>query len=66
MDNRMRRTVPLRQGGSVTAEGCVVNLVEKNAEEGSRFVVRVWLKVGMDLDDECGGDGGEQTSLLPS
>ena len=38
--------------------------MNEDAEEGRRFVVRVRLEVGVDLDNECGGDGGEQTSLL--
>ena len=53
------------EGWGVVSERGVVDLVEKNTEEVCGHVVRVLLEVGVDLDDECGGDGGEQTSLSP-
>ena len=52
--------------GRVASESGVVDLVYKNAEEGCSLIVRVLLQVGLDIDDECGGDGGEQTGLSPS
>jgi hypothetical protein len=55
----------LWEGWRVVAEGGVIDLVNKDAEESCSLVVRVWFELGADLDDECGGDGGEQTSLLP-
>ena len=53
------------EGGSITAEGGIVDLVDKDAEERSGLVVWVLLEVGVDLYDECGADGGEETSLSP-
>jgi hypothetical protein len=63
MDYRVGRACPLWESRRVVAEGSVVDLMDKNAEEGGGLVVRVRLELGVDLDDECGGDGGEQTSL---
>ena len=54
---------PLRDCGNVIAEGGVVDLVDEDAEESGSLFVGVWLELGVDLDDECGGDSGEQTSL---
>jgi hypothetical protein len=51
--------------GRVVAEGGVVDLVEKDAEESGCLVVRIGLELGVDLDDERRGDGGEQTGLWP-
>jgi hypothetical protein len=59
------RAGPLWEGGRVVSEGGVIDLVNKDAEESCSLVVRVWFELRADLDDECGGDGGEQTSLLP-
>ena len=56
---------PLGNSGSVATEGSVVNLMDKNSEEGGSLLTRVGLELRLDVDDECGGDGGEQTSLLP-
>jgi hypothetical protein len=53
----------LWEGGNVVSEGGVVDLVDKDAEESGGLVVRVLLEVRVDLDDECRGDGGEQTGL---
>ena len=63
MDYRAGRAGPLRECRNVASEGGVVDLVKKNSKEGCGDVVRVLLEVGVDLDDECGGDGREQTSL---
>jgi hypothetical protein len=65
VDYRTGRARPLREGRRVVAEGGVIDLVDKDAEESSGLIVRVWFKLRVDLDDERGGDGGEQTSLLP-
>jgi hypothetical protein len=65
VDHCAGRARPLWEGWRVVAEGGVIDLVDKDTEESSGLVVRVWFELGVDLDDECGGDGGEQTSLLP-
>jgi len=49
----------------MVSEGGVVDLVGKGAGESSGLVVWVRLEVRVDLNDECGGDGREQTSLVP-
>ena len=54
------------KGGSVVPEGGVVDLVDEDAEEGGSLVTRVGLELGLDVEDECRGNGGEQTSLRPS
>ena len=63
MDNSAGRTSSLREGGNVVSEGGVVDLVNEDTEESGGLVVRVGLELRIDLDDECGGDGREQTSL---
>ena len=65
MNDRARRASPLWEGWNVIAEGGVVDLLDEDAEESDGFVIWVRLEVRVDLDDECGGDGGEQTSLCP-
>jgi len=65
MNNGVRRTSPLREGGRVVAKGGVIDLVDKNAEESSSLVVRVQLELRVDLDYECRGNGREQTRLRP-
>jgi len=62
---RVRGACPLWEGGNVVAEAGVIDLMDKDTEESSGIVVRVWLELRLDVDDESGGDGGEQTSLLP-
>jgi hypothetical protein len=57
---------PLWECRNIVSEGGVIDLVKKNAEESSGDVVRVLLDVGVDLDDERGGNGGEQTGLYTS
>ena len=37
--------------------------MDEDTEESSGLLVWVWLEVRVDLDDEGGSDGGEQTSL---
>ena len=48
---------------NVAAKSSVVNLVDEDTEESGRLFERVRLELGVDLDDECGGHGGEYTSL---
>jgi len=48
---------------NVVAGSGVVDLVDEDAEESGGLFTRVWLELGLDLDEECGGHGGEQTSL---
>ena len=62
----MGRAGPLWESGSVVAKGGVVDLVDQDPEESGGFVVRVRLKLRIDLDDKCGGYSGEQTGLRPS
>ena len=63
MDDRAWRTRPLRDCWNIIAESGVVDLVDEDTEESSGFVVRVGLELRLDLDDEGGSDGGEQTGL---
>ena len=63
MDNHMWGTGPLRDRGDVAAESGVVHLIDQDTEEGGCFFIWVWLELGVDLDDEGGGDGREQTGL---
>ena len=65
LDDRGRRTRPLWEGGSVVSEGGIVDLVDEDTEEGGGLVTRVRLELGLDVEDEGGRDGGEQTSLQP-
>ena len=50
-------------GGSVISEGGVVDLVDKDAEESGSLLARVRLELRLDVENECRGDSGEQTSL---
>jgi hypothetical protein len=59
LDKRLRRSVPLWESGNVVSERGVIDFVDKDAEEGSSFVAGVRLQLGIDLNDESGGDGGE-------
>ena len=63
LDDRAWGAGPLRYCGNVVAEGSIVDLVDEDAEEGGRLFIRVRLELGLDLDDERGGHGGEQTGL---
>ena len=47
----------------VITEGGVVNLVDEDTEESGCPFIRVSLEPGVNLDDECGGHDGEQTTL---
>jgi len=52
-----------RNGGRITRDGGLVESEENGAEEGGGLLVRIGSEVGMDIDDEGGADGGEQTGL---
>ena len=65
LNYHMGRASPLWEGRRVVSEGSVVDLVDEDAEEGGSLVTRVGLELGLDVEDECGGDSGEQTSLRP-
>jgi hypothetical protein len=54
----------LWEGGNVSSECGVVDLVNEDAEEGSSVGVRIGLQLSVDLDDEGGSDRGEQTGLM--
>ena len=58
------RSCPLWEGWNVVTEGSVVYLVDEDTEESCCLVVRVLSELRVDLDDECGCDGREQTGLL--
>ena len=63
LDERVRRSCPLWDRRNAATESGTVHRVNKDAKESSRLVVRVLLELGMDLDDERGGYGGEETNL---
>jgi hypothetical protein len=54
----------VREGGNVASERGVVNFVDEDTEEGSRLITRVGLKLRINLNDECRGDGRKQTGLI--
>ena len=64
MDYCAGRASPLRKGRNFAPEGGSVDLVDKKAEESGSFIGWVGLELGVDLDDERGGNSREQTSLL--
>ena len=37
--------------------------MDEDAKEGGGLFVGIRLELGLDLDDECGCDSGEQTGL---
>jgi len=49
--------------GNIIAKGGVVDLVYEDAKESSGLLIWIRLELGIDLDDECVGDSGEQASL---
>ena len=63
LDDRAWRTGPLWNCGGIIAESGVIYLMDEDAEESGSLFVRVRLELGVDLDDEGRGNGGEQTSL---
>ena len=66
LDDGVGRAGPLWEGRSVVSEGSVVDLVDEDAEESDGLVTRVGLELGLDVEDECRGDCGKETSLLHS
>jgi hypothetical protein len=61
----MRRAGPLRERWNFATERGVVHLVKENPEESGSLAGRIWLELGVYLDDEGRSDGGEQTGLRP-
>jgi len=63
-DDLARRAFPNGwNDGGLTGDGGLIESGEDSSEEGRRSFVRVGLEVRMDVDDEGGADGEEQTSL---
>ena len=62
----MWRTDPLWDARYVVAKSGVVHFVNEDSEESGGLFVRIGLELRVDLDDERGGNGGEQTGLRPS
>jgi hypothetical protein len=52
VNNRGGGGSPLWEGGSAAYEGVVVDLVNKEAEEGGDLVTRVGLQLGVNSDNE--------------
>jgi len=50
-------------GGGLVRDGRLVEGEEDRTEEGCRLLVRIGLETRVDVDDEGGADGGEQTRL---
>ena len=63
MDDRGRWSGLLREGRRVFSKGGIVDLVNKDTEEGGGLVTRTRPKLRIDLDDERRGDSGKQTGL---
>lgn len=64
MNHRARGPSPLRESGNVVSKRGVIDLVDKDAEEGSCLVTGIRLELRVDQDDERRSDGGEQSSLV--
>ena len=52
------------EGGNVATECGTVDLVNQDPEKSGGFVGGIGLKPRVELDDEGGGNGREQTSLI--
>ena len=65
LDDRVWGTGPLREAWRVVSERGVVDLGDEDTEEGDSLITRVGLELRLDIEDESGGDSGEQTGLLP-
>ena len=50
-------------GGGLTGDGGLIESEEDGAEEGNRLLIGIGLELRMDIDDESGADGREQTRL---
>ena len=63
-DDLARRGLLSRwDGGGLTGDGGLIEGEEDGTEEGRRLLVRIGLEVRVDVDDESGADGREQTRL---
>src|SRR5258708_1292391 len=56
---------PLWEGWNVVSGGGVVDLINKDAKGSGGLVARVRTELRVNLNDEGGGHGREQTSLMP-
>jgi len=61
----MGGTSPLGNGRRVGTKGGIINLVDKDSEESGGLLTRVGLELRLDIEDKCGSDRREQTSLVP-
>jgi len=52
-----------RNYGGLTGDGRLIEGEEDGPEEGCGLFIRIGLEVRMDVDDESGVDGREQTGL---
>ena len=50
--------------GALFPKVVFIDLVDEDAEKCGGLVTRIWLKLGVDLDHECGCDSGKQTGLV--
>ena len=57
-------TCPRWEGWNIASESGIVDFIDEDAEESGGLVTRVGAELRVDLDDECGGYGREQTSLV--
>jgi hypothetical protein len=55
----------LWERGNVVPKGGIIDLVNEDTEEGGGLAVGIGLELGVELNDKCGGDCREQTSLCP-
>jgi len=56
----------LGKSGRLGVKGGVVDLVDKDTEEGGSLLTRVGQKLRLGIGDEYGSNSGEQNSLVPS
>ena len=52
-----------RDGGGFIRDGGLVEGEKDHVEEGCRLFIRIGLEPRVDVDDEGGTNGGEQTRL---
>ena len=60
---RAGRAGPIREGRDDVSKRGIVDLVDQDSQERVGLVVGIGLKLRVDLNNERGGDGGEQTGL---
>ena len=63
LDYGVGRAGPLWESRRVASEGGVVDLGDENTKKSDSLITRVGLELRLDVEDEGGGDGGEQTGL---